>query len=51
MQNYIDSCRKEPEIHTTYSKHITARFENKSYITINRGSVIPQEKQNEIEKL
>ena len=46
MQENIDSCHKESEIHAAYPEQSTAHFEEVVKITFNSASVITQEKQN-----
>ena len=44
MQNYIDSCHKEPEKRAAYLEQSTINFENVANINVNNYSLIPKNK-------
>ena len=50
MQNYIDSCHKEPEIRAVYPEQNSVHSENFTNITVDSDSLITQEKHNGSEK-
>ena len=50
MRNDIDSCPKESWRRVVYPEQSTAYFKNVVSITVDSDSLIPEEKQNGIEK-